>query len=277
MTYTMRVEEALAALRSRGGPTPRVALVLGSGLGEVGDRVDGAVRIPYGEIPHWPSSTAPGHEGCLVVGTLEGIPVVVMQGRVHMYEGYSLQEVTFPMRVFGRWGVPVAVLTNASGGVHPDLSSGDLVLIQDHINLMGGNPLVGPNEESWGVRFPDLSRAYDPDLMIQAEGAAREEGVTLKRGIYAAFSGPSFETPAEVRMARLLGADLVGMSTVPEVIVARHMGLRVCALSCVANPAAGLGTQELTHEEVLATVRRAAERMTRVIRRLLKSLEASHV
>ena len=135
--------------------------------------MDGAVRIPYGEIPHWPSSTAPGHEGCLVVGTLEGIPVVVMQGRVHMYEGYSLQEVTFPMRVFGRWGVPVAVLTNASGGVHPDLSSGDLVLIQDHINLMGGNPLVGPNEESWGVRFPDLSRAYDPDLMIRAEGAAR--------------------------------------------------------------------------------------------------------
>ena len=277
MTYAMQVEEALAALRSRGGPTPRVALVLGSGLGGVGDRVDGAVRIPYGEIPHWPSSTAPGHEGCLVVGTLEGIPVVVMQGRIHMYEGYSLQEVTFPMRVLGRWGVSVAVLTNASGGVHPGLSSGDLVLIQDHINLMGGNPLVGPNEESWGVRFPDLSRAYDPDLMIRAEGAAREEGVTLKRGIYAAFSGPSFETPAEVRMARLLGADLVGMSTVPEVIVARHMGLRVCALSCVANPAAGLGTQELTHEEVLATVRRAAENMTRVIRRLLKSLEAPHV
>jgi len=277
MTYAMQVEEALAALRSRGGPTPRVALVLGSGLGGVGDRVDGAVRIPYGEIPHWPSSTAPGHEGCLVVGTLEGIPVVVMQGRIHMYEGYSLQEVTFPMRVFGRWGVSVVVLTNASGGVHPGLSSGDLVLIQDHINLMGGNPLVGPNEESWGVRFPDLSRAYDPDLMIRAEGAAREEGVTLKRGIYAAFSGPSFETPAEVRMARLLGADLVGMSTVPEVIVARHMGLRVCALSCVANPAAGLGTQELTHEEVLATVRRAAENMTRVIRRLLKNLEAPHV
>ncbi len=277
MTYAMQVEEALAALRSRGGPTPRVALVLGSGLGGVGDRVDGAVRIPYGEIPHWPSSTAPGHEGCLVVGTLEGIPVVVMQGRIHMYEGYSLQEVTFPMRVFGRWGVSVVVLTNASGGVHPGLSSGDLVLIQDHINLMGGNPLVGPNEESWGVRFPDLSRAYDPDLMIQAEGAAREEGVTRKRGIYAAFSGPSFETPAEVRMARLLGADLVGMSTVPEVIVARHMGLRVCALSCVANPAAGLGTQELTHEEVLATVRRAAENMTRVIRRLLKNLEAPHV
>ena len=277
MTYAMQVEEALATLRSRGGPTPRVALVLGSGLGGVGDRVDGAVRIPYGEIPHWPSSTAPGHEGCLVVGTLEGIPVVVMQGRIHMYEGYSLQEVTFPMRVLGRWGVSVAVLTNASGGVHPGLSSGDLVLIQDHINLMGGNPLVGPNEESWGVRFPDLSRAYDPDLMIRAEGAAREEGVTLKRGIYAAFSGPSFETPAEVRMARLLGADLVGMSTVPEVIVARHMGLRVCALSCVANPAAGLGTQELTHEEVLATVRRAAENMTRVIRRLLKSLEAPHV
>ncbi len=277
MTYTMQVEEALTMLRHTGAPTPQGVLVLGSGLGRIADAVDHAVCIPYEEIPHWPLSTAPGHVGRLVAGTLADVPVVVMQGRIHLYEGYSLREVTFPMRVFGRWGASLAVLTNASGGIHPGLSSGDLVLIQDHINLMGGNPLAGPNEDAWGVRFPDLSQAYDPELMARAEKAALEEGVAMKRGIYAAFSGPSFETPAEVRMARTLGADMVGMSTVPEVIVARHMGLRVCAFSCVANPAAGLGGQALTHEDVLATVQRSAENLSRVLCRFMKNFGKTHV
>lgn len=277
MTHTMQVEEALTMLRKTGVPAPQALLVLGSGLGLLAEAVDHAVPIPYEEIPHWPRSTAPGHAGRLVVGTLEGVPVAVMQGRVHLYEGYSLREVTFPLRVFGRWGISLAFLTNASGGVHPGLGSGDLVLIQDHINLMGCNPLMGPNEDAWGERFPDLSRAYDQDLMVRAERAALAEGVALKRGIYAAFTGPSFETPAEVRMARTLGADLVGMSTVPEVIVARHMGIRVCAVSCVANPAAGLSAQELSHQEVLATVRRSAEALSRVVRRFFRNLGTSDV
>ncbi len=277
MTHTMQVEEALTMLRKTGVPAPQALLVLGSGLGLLAEAVDHAVPIPYEEIPHWPRSTAPGHAGRLVVGTLEGVPVAVMQGRVHLYEGYSLREVTFPLRVFGRWGISLAFLTNASGGVHPGLGSGDLVLIQDHINLMGCNPLMGPNEDAWGERFPDLSRAYDQDLMVRAERAALAEGVALKRGIYAAFTGPSFETPAEVRMARTLGADLVGMSTVPEVIVARHMGIRVCAVSCVANPAAGLSAQELSHQEVLATVQRSAEALSRVVRRFFRNLGTSDV
>ena len=277
MTHTMQVEEALTMLRKTGVPAPQALLVLGSGLGLLAEAVDHAVPIPYEEIPHWPRSTAPGHAGRLVVGTLEGVPVAVMQGRVHLYEGYSLREVTFPLRVFGRWGISLAFLSNASGGVHPGLGSGDLVLIQDHINLMGCNPLMGPNEDAWGERFPDLSRAYDQDLMVRAERAALAEGVALKRGIYAAFTGPSFETPAEVRMARTLGADLVGMSTVPEVIVARHMGIRVCAVSCVANPAAGLSAQELSHQEVLATVQRSAEALSRVVRRFFRNLGTSDV
>jgi purine-nucleoside phosphorylase len=269
------VNEALSWLKERISPRPLAAVVLGSGLGALADRLEAPLSIPFGEIPHWPVTRAPGHAAKLVFGRLCGRPVLVQQGRVHYYEGFSMDEVTFSTRVYGTWGIPFYIPTNASGGIHHGLRPGDLVLIQDHINLLGTNPLIGPNIDGWGPRFPDMLHAYDPEMQLFAEDAARENGILLKRGTYVAFTGPSFETPAEIRMARLLGADLVGMSTVPEVIAARHMGMRTCAVSCVANAAAGMTGQILTHEEVLLEMGKAATSLVRLIEGLVCRLEDS--
>lgn len=268
-----RAMKALDCLcRAAGDFKPRAAVVLGSGLGAVADEVEDARILSAAEIPGWPLSTAPGHAGRVVMGMLEGCPVILLQGRVHCYEGYSMREVTFPVRVLGMMGVRQYVATNASGGVNPELAPGDIAAVRDHINLMGANPLVGPSEPRWNVRFPDMTHAYSPRLLELLDMAAAGAGLTLKRGVYAAFMGPSYETPAEVRMARTLGADLVGMSTVPEVVVANAMGMETAVLSCVANRASGMGDEHLTEEEVLRVMAESSRSLALLIRGLLRAL-----
>jgi purine-nucleoside phosphorylase len=232
---------------------PRVAIVLGSGLGAFGDGLAKPTVIPYAKIPHFPRSTAIGHAGQLVIGMAGNIPVAAMQGRVHFYEGYPLSQVVFPMRVLGRMGIRSAILTNAAGGINTKYSQGALVAIRDHINLQGSNPLIGLNDDRFGPRFSDMTHAYRESYRKIAIEEARRLGFELPEGVYAALTGPSFETPAEIRYLRTIGADLVGMSTAPEVIVARHMGIRVLGISCVTNMAAGILDQELNHQEVLET------------------------
>jgi purine-nucleoside phosphorylase len=281
-TYFERVTEAAAFLRGRlGGLTPRIGMVLGSGLGAVADALSEPVAVPCAEIPHFPQSTVEGHTGRMVAGRLGSVPVVVMQGRVHFYEGYSPLEVTFPMRVLGALGLHAVVLTNAAGGIAEGLQVGQLVALSDHINLMGWNPLAGPNQARFayrpgaGLRFFDMTEAYSKRLRALARKAAAEEGFALDEGVYLAVSGPSFETPAEIRAFRGMGATLVGMSTVPETIVARHMGLEVLGLSCVTNLAAGLGAAELSHEEVFAAGRRVEQRLAGLLRRLAPAMAAA--
>ncbi len=247
---------------------PKIALVLGSGLGGFADSLSDAKRIPYAEIPSFPPSTAIGHAGQLVLGNAGGVPVAAMQGRVHLYEGYSAQEVTFPIRVFGRMGIRAVILTNAAGGINRGYSQGALVLIGDHINLQGQNPLVGPNDDRFGVRFPDMTQAYARDYREMAREQAAKMGLMLHEGIYAGLLGPSYETPAEIEYLRRLGADLVGMSTVAEVIAARHLGIKVLAISCVTNMAAGILDQPLSHAEVMET----GERVKTTFESLLRSL-----
>ncbi|RRD64134.1 purine-nucleoside phosphorylase [Fretibacterium sp. OH1220_COT-178] len=268
-----RAVKALDSIRRVAGTfEPATAVVLGSGLGSVADEVESARILNTAEIPGWPLSTAPGHAGRIVMGTLEGRPVILLQGRVHFYEGYSMREVTFPVRVLGMMGVRQYVATNASGGVDPDLAPGDIVAVRDHINLMGANPLTGASEPRWNVRFPDMTHAYSPRLLEVLDRAAAGVGIALKRGVYAAFMGPSYETPAEVRMARILGADLVGMSTVPEVIVANAMGMETAVLSCVANRAAGMGDEHLTEEDVLRVMADSSHALGGLLRALMRAL-----
>jgi purine-nucleoside phosphorylase len=289
MSYFDQVSEAAAFLKEKLGVLapcvgPRIAIVLGSGLGAVAEAVAEPVFVPYGEIPHFPQSTVAGHSGRIVAGTLDGTPVVVMQGRVHSYEGYTPLQVTFPMRVLGLLGVRAVVLTNAAGGIAPGLSIGQLVALSDHINAMGWNPLTGPNEPRFavapgaGLRFFDMTEAYSKALRALAKQAAQEEGWALDEGIYLATPGPSFETPAEIRAFRTLGATLVGMSTVPETIVARHMGVEVLGISCVTNLAAGLSETQLSHEEVFEAGRRVEHRLaallTRLAPRIAEQIEA---
>jgi purine-nucleoside phosphorylase len=285
MTYYDQVAEAAALLKARlGSLEPRVGIVLGSGLGAAADAVENPAIVPYNQIPHFPQSTVEGHSGRIVAGLLGGAPVVILQGRVHFYEGYSPLEVTFPMRVLGMLGVHAVVLTNAAGGIQPGLHVGELVLLSDHINLMGWNPLNGPNEPRFairagaGQRFFDMTEAYSWALRTLAKEEAHEEGFTLEEGVYLAMPGPSFETPAEIRAFRALGATLVGMSTVPETIVARHMGIEVLGISCVTNLAAGLGTKPLSHEDVNETGRwvesRLASLLKRVVPRIAERVEA---
>ena len=245
---------------------PTIALVLGSGLGGFADEFAGSVKIPYAKIPNFPQSTAVGHAGQLVLGTVEGVEVVGMQGRVHLYEGYSVKEVTFPVRVFSRMGVKAVVLTNAAGGINKEFTRERLVVIRDHINLQGVNPLSGPNEEHFGPRFPDMSEAYDKKFRALALAEGRRLGINLGEGVYAALAGPSYETPAEIQYLRTIGADLVGMSTVPEVIAARHSGLRVLGISCVTNAAAGVLDQPLDHKEVLETAERVKGQFIALLR-----------
>jgi len=235
---------------------PQIALVLGSGLGAFADEFNGATRIPYAEIPYFPRSTAIGHAGQLVIGKVGAIAVAGMQGRVHLYEGYSAKDVAFPIRVFARMGVKAVILTNAAGGIKREFTQGRLVVISDHINLQGVNPLTGPNDERFGLRFHDMTAAYDKRLREMAVSEGNRLGIGMNEGVYAGLAGPSYETPAEIRYLRTIGADLVGMSTVPEVIAARHSGMRVLGISCVTNAAAGILDQPLNHVEVLETAER---------------------
>jgi len=251
---------------------PKIGLVLGSGLGAFADEFAEAVRIPYAKIPHFPQSTAIGHAGQLVTGKVEGVDVAGMQGRVHLYEGYSAQDVAFPVRVFARMGVQAVILTNAAGGINKEFTQGRLVVISDHINLQGANPLTGPNDERFGARFPDMSKAYDQRFRQLALAEGRRLGITLGEGVYAALAGPSYETPAEIRYLRTIGADLVGMSTVPEVIAARHSGIRVLGISCVTNAAAGILDQPLDHSEVLATTERVKGQFISLLRAVIPDI-----
>lgn len=252
MSLLGEVDEAVAFVQGRSALRPQVALVLGSGLGAFARTLQQATTIPYREIPHFPTSTAIGHSGELVLGLSGSAPVAVMAGRVHLYEGYTPAQVVFPVRVLGRMGAKILVMTNAAGSVNVNYKPGELMVIEDHINMTGANPLSGANDERLGLRFPDLSDAYDAKLREVAEKACWKVGMPVRKGVYIAFAGPSYETPAEIRMARTLGADAVGMSTVPETIAARHMGMRVLAISCITNMAAGVLKKKLDHAEVLA-------------------------
>lgn len=264
--------EAARFIESRTELRPRIALVLGSGLGAFADDLQDSIAIPYEEIPNFPRSTAVGHAGRLVIGTLDGIPLAAMQGRAHLYEGYSAEQVTFPVRVFGRMGINAIVLTNAAGGINPQCGQGALVLIGDHINLQGTNPLVGPNLDLFGPRFPDMTDAYSARFRNFAMAEKEQVGGGLYEGVYAALSGPSYETPAEIRFLRTIGADVVGMSTVPEVIVARHMNIEVLAISCVTNMAAGLSGEKINHDEVLETGARVRETFLKLLRAVIPKI-----
>jgi purine-nucleoside phosphorylase len=264
-----RAEHAARTIRARTTEEARIALVLGSGLGGFVDELEDAVAIPYGEIPGFSASTAEGHAGRLVIGKVDKVPVMAMQGRVHFYEGYSLEEVTFPIRTFKLLGIKTLVLTNAAGGINVQLRQGALMVISDHLNLMGVNPLRGVNDERFGPRFPDMSEVYSRKLQEAATEEARSLGIDVRRGIYAALTGPSYETPAEIHMLRSFGADAVGMSTVPEAIVAKQMGMDVLGISCITNMAAGISDQPIDHGEVMQTGQNVKATFAQLLRRMI--------
>lgn len=272
---TKKMNETLAYLRSRLPRAPKLALVLGSGLGVLAEEIQDPVIIPYGEIPNFPQSTAPGHAGRLVAGRFQGMDILAMQGRFHYYEGYPLETIAFPPRVFKALGVEVLFLTNAAGGVNTAFKPGQIMLIKDHINLNSLNPCLGPNDPELGLRFFDMSRAYDPELRALARGAARSLGFEVAEGTYMWFTGPSFETPAEIRAARVLGADAVGMSTVPETIAAVHCGLRVIGMSCITNLAAGVTENRITAEEVLEISEREKPRLSAFVKATVSAIKAA--
>ncbi|MGA7217060.1 MAG: purine-nucleoside phosphorylase [Candidatus Sulfotelmatobacter sp.] len=267
-------ETAAESILQRTPLRPRIGLVLGSGLGSFADSLSNACRIPYAEIPAFPRSTAIGHAGQLVIGNSDGVSVAAMQGRVHLYEGYLAHEVAFPMRVFGRMGIRAVILTNAAGGINLNYQQGALVLIRDHINLQGANPLIGPNDDRFGVRFPDMTHAYAREYRAIAQAESGKLGMSLHEGVYAALPGPSYETPAEINYLRIIGADLVGMSTVMETIAARHMGIKVLAISCVTNMAAGILDRPLSHQEVMETGERVKSSFEALLRAVLPRIQS---
>ncbi|CAN5665899.1 purine-nucleoside phosphorylase [soil metagenome] len=280
MTFENAIE-ASELIRSKYAGVPRLAIVLGSGLGAFADDLDNAVRINYTDIPHFARSTVEGHAGQLVLGEIDGVSVAVQQGRFHYYEGYEMEQVMFPMRVFGRMGIESVILTNAAGSLDPDKRPGSLMLISDHINMMGLNPLRGQNDERFGVRFPDMTEVYDrrfQEIAVEtADRMAAEQTVSkangfLHRGVYCALSGPTYETPAEIRMLRHLGADAVGMSTVPEAIAARHQGMSVLGISCITNFAAGMVESAIDHSEVMETGARVADVFKEMLRRIIREI-----
>ncbi len=268
------LEQAVAAVRKAipSGARPTVGLILGSGLGAFADTLDGRVAVPFEQLPGFPPSTIVGHAGNVVYGKKSGVELLALQGRVHYYEGHDLQRVAFPARVLVAAGCKTLIITNAAGGVDATLEGGDIVILSDHLNLLGGSPLRGPNDDKLGPRFPDMTEAYDKKLRALAAAAGRDVGLTLREGVYAASPGPQYETPAEVRMLRSLGADLVGMSTVPEAIAARHMGARVLGISCVTNLAAGVSPVPLSHREVEETALATRELFTRVVEGILRTI-----
>jgi len=270
-----QIDEVAAVVRARTRYQPRVGLILGSGLGSLADSIELSDIIPYADLPHWPTSTVWGHTGQLVIGTLEGQAALVMQGRVHFYEGYSMAQVTLLVRVMQRLGIEILIVTNAAGAIHPDFAPGDLMLITDHLNMIGMsgiNPLIGPNDPALGQRFPDMSQAYDRALGELARQAARQRNVILREGVYVGLSGPAFETPADLRFLRMAGADAVGMSTVPEVTVARHGGMRVLGISGISNKANLDGNTLTSHEEVLEAGRLMVPGLEKIIRGVLRGL-----
>lgn len=269
------IDRATDAIRARMDITPEVGMILGSGLGDLADSVTNAVIVPNDQIPQWPLSTVHGHKGRLVIGQLEGVNVLVLQGRTHYYEGYSMGKITMPVRVMQRLGCNKLIVTNAAGAIHPDYVPGDLMLIKDHINMIGmggANPLKGPNLEEFGVRFPDMSQPYDREFLEFARKSCDEVGMGYQEGVYASLAGPSFETPAELRFLRVIGADAVGMSTVPEVIIARHGGMRVLGISGISNKANLDGSTITTHEEVLEAGRVLVPKLTKLIRGFLAKI-----
>ena len=270
-----RLDVLVAAVRSTTDLVPGLGIVLGSGLGDVASAIDEPVAIPFADLPGWPAASAPGHAGRLLLGHLEGVPVVCLQGRLHVYEGNSERLVVEPVLLMGRLGAPIVLLTNAAGGINPAWGAGTFMVIGDHLNLTGRNPLIGPNDDRIGPRFPDLTDAWSPRLRELLHAAGREESVPLEEGVYAGLLGPNYETPAEVRMLRTLGADAVGMSTVLEALAARWAGIEVCGVSLVTNPGAGISPTPLTHEEVLAAAAEAGPRLARVIRRFVRLLVAA--
>jgi purine-nucleoside phosphorylase len=272
MAYYDDVKEAAAAIRSRVPEVPGIAVVLGSGLGDFAASLQHAVSMPYGELPHWPASGVIGHDGKLVVGTARGRTVAALAGRCHAYEGHDLQRVTFAVRALGLLGVKTLVLTNAAGGVNTPFSEGALMVIDDHLNLTGSNPLVGPNDDRFGARFPDMTEVYSKRLRRIADEAGSALGVQLRHGVYAGLMGPSYETPAEIRYLRTIGADAVGMSTVPEAIAARHMGIEVLGVSCITNMAAGVLPQPLDHAEVMETTRRVRGQFVALLEEIVERL-----
>ena len=273
LTIYERAVRAAQFIRARADAEASVGIVLGSGLGAFAEDLDQSVSIRYDEIPGFANSTVEGHAGRLVIGSAEGVPVAAMQGRFHFYEGYSLEEVTFPIRVLKLLGVRTLILTNAAGSLNTEFSPGSLMVISDHINLMGVNPLIGPNDERFGPRFPDLTSTYDPVLQNIVIEEAEAIEIDMRRGVYAALSGPSYETPAEIHMVRTLGADAVGMSTVPEAIVARHMDMQVIGISCITNLAAGVSNRPVDHSQVIATGEGVRLQFTELIRRVITRLE----
>ncbi|MFP7297770.1 purine-nucleoside phosphorylase [Neobacillus niacini] len=267
-----KIQNAAGFLKGKYSNTPQVGLILGSGLGVLADEIENPVKIPYNEIPDFPISTVEGHAGQLVFGLLNGVEVVAMQGRFHFYEGYGMDKVTFPVRVMKELGVDMLIVTNAAGGVNESFEAGDLMIITDHINFMGTNPLIGPNDSKLGARFPDMSEAYSKELRAIAKDIAAQINLNVKEGVYFGNPGPVYETPAEVRMVRTLGGDAVGMSTVPEVIVARHSGMKVLGISCISNMAAGILDQPLTHDEVIETTERVKANFLLYIKEIVRSI-----
>ncbi len=272
---TGKLRETVAAIRLCCRQQPVLGLILGSGLGTFAESFGESTVIPFSSLPNFPSSTVPGHQGSLVIGSVDGVPAVALQGRIHLYEGYSISEVVFPARVIACLGIRRLIVTNAAGGINTGFMPGDLMLITDHINLMGANPLTGANLNELGPRFPDMSQAYDSAMREVALEVARAKGITLRQGVYIGLAGPSYETPAEIRMCRVLGADAVGMSTVPEVIAANHMGIPVLGISCITNMAAGILPQKMTHEEVLETAERARETFHSLLHGIITRLAAA--
>ncbi len=264
-----KIEEAVQWLQSKFTIKPQIGLVLGSGLGILGEAISDPIKIPFQEIPNFPVSTVKGHEGQVIVGHLEGKPILVMQGRVHFYEGYSMKQVVFPIRIMQLLGIKHLVITNASGGLHETHHPGDICLITDHINLMTDNPLHGQNDDRLGPRFPDLSQAYHPELLAVAQKSAAQLGISVKEGVYAGISGPNYETMAEIHYIRRIGADLVGMSTVPEVIAARHGGLNILGISCITDAPLNPAAQGVSHEEVVAVANEAAPKIANLIKAVL--------
>lgn len=267
-----KVQECADFIKGKINKEPKIGLILGSGLGTLADEIENATKIKYNEIPNFPVSTVQGHAGCLVIGKLEGKDVIAMQGRFHYYEGYTQQEITFPVRVMNALGVETIVVTNAAGGINIEFNPGDLMIIKDHINLSGNSPLIGKNDERFGPRFPDMSSAYTHKYIELVRECAKELNIKTQEGVYAFFSGPTYETPAEVKMARILGADAVGMSTAPEVIVANHSGMNVIGISCITNMAAGILDQPLNHEEVIETTQKVKTEFLNLVKLVVKKI-----
>ncbi|MDM5338828.1 purine-nucleoside phosphorylase [Fictibacillus enclensis] len=272
-TLLSKMNEAATLIQSKiEGMQPEIGLILGSGLGELADEIENAVQIDYSEIPHFPVSTVEGHAGKLVIGTLNGKTVLAMQGRFHYYEGYSMQDVTFPVRVMKGLGVKLLVVTNACGGMNPEFSAGDLMIINDHLNMTGANPLIGPNDAELGPRFPDMSTAYTPELVQFTKETAASLGINVQEGVYAGITGPTYMTKAELRMLRTVGGDAIGMSTVPEVIVASHMSLKVIGISCITDMAIADELEPLTHEQVVAVANRTKPKFINLVKEIVKNV-----